>query len=41
LAFVFAFSFYDAGFILRTQKFSICRKLGYRYHISPSHFSLP
>jgi len=41
LAFVFVFSFYDAGFILRTQKLSICRKLGYRYHISPSHLFTP
>ena len=32
-------SFYDARFILRIQKLSICRKLDYRNHISPSHFS--
>jgi len=38
---VFFFSIYDAGFILRTQELSICRKLGYCYHISPSHFFAP
>ena len=35
---VFVFSFYDTGFILRTQKLSVCIELGYRYHISPCHF---
>jgi len=38
---VFVFSFYDAGFVLRTQKLSTCRNLGYRNHISPSHFFAP
>ena len=35
---VLVFLFYDAWFVLRTQKLSVCRKLGYRYHIRPSHF---